>query len=67
MPHQTKQYPQNRIEGADKSSEAAALVVAKLVTRPDLHAEHLKPTLVQLISDCKSAENDAVFVSSVAT
>ncbi|XP_063682976.1 tubulin-specific chaperone D-like isoform X2 [Bolinopsis microptera] len=53
----------DRIEGADKSSEAAALVVAKLVTRPDLHTQHLKPTIIQLITDCKAAENDAVFGS----
>ena len=57
--------PQSRIEGAEKSSEAAALVVAKLVTRPDLHTEHLKPTLTQLINDCKAAENDVVFVSNI--
>ena len=56
---------QSRIEGAEKSSEAAALVVAKLVTRPDLHTEHLKPTLTQLINDCKAAENDVVFVSNI--
>ena len=56
---------QDRIEGADKSSEAAALVVAKLVTRPDLHTQHLKPTIIQLIANCKAAENDAVFVSFI--
>ena len=45
------------MEGVDKSSEAASMVVAKLVTRPDLHEVYLEPNIDWLLQNAHIPEN----------
>ena len=55
---------QARLEGSDISNAAAALVIAKLVTRPDLYKQYLRSTIEDILDRCKAAEQDPFFVGT---